>query len=418
MARWRRNRQAQAQGSEEAAGGRRATSSFDAYVARNEAGERNSLQLMGFSGVAALVLLAVAIDTGSQAAGLALAVPLVFFAYAFEQWQDARGGRESLRNDVIALSSVLYQDAATINKVLKRKMVHEYLQNLLQAALEDEEFGRGYWEQAVQPFIHEGEKGFRQDWHYRIDLIALDRAVAVPLPASKRDFAIDPDSFWRLDTVATFRQQVRQPHGDYYVGCTFSPQSLPDWFRDEGFFLRELVHLSPEQVAELASLFSDRWIGRGDPEAQQVWDAADTLFRCSIRIGDRDLTPDGVQVGELGIRWRYAVDADLQHQMLDGFPVRISTGTFQPRHQTYFPVNVTQPTRHPTVQFAYSQTSLVPDDVGANVFFSAGQPYRPELVEHDKLAKRIVLRTNREDWVFAGSGCIFVWHDRGAATQA
>lgn len=398
----------------------RAASSFDAYVARNRAGERNSLQLMGFSGAIVLLLLIVAVDTDSQAAGLALAIPIVFFAYAFEQWRDARGGRESLRNDVIALSSVLYQDAATITKVLEREMVYEYLQNLLQAALDDEEFGRGYWQQAVEPFIHEAEKGFRQDWSYRIDLIELDAPLKIQL-SSSRDFGIDPAEYWRLRTVANFRQQIRRPHDECYVGCTFSLQHLPEWFRDDGFFLRELVHLSREETARLAGLFGEGWIpGNGsqdtpDPDSEAAWSAAETLFRCEIRIGDHDLGANAVQISERGIRWRYAIDDELRQRMPDGVQVRIAVQTFQPRHQAYFPVNITQPTRHPTVHFSYSQTSLIPDQVGANVFFSAEQPYRPELVEHDRTAKLIALQTNREDWVFAGSGGIFVWDDPGAA---
>lgn len=399
---------------------RRSSGSFEAYVARNKAGERNSLQLMGFSGTIVLLLLIVAVDTDSQAAGLALAIPIVFFAYAFEQWRDARGGRESLRNDVIALSSVLYQDAATITRVLEREMVYEYLQNLLQAALEDEEFGRGYWQQAVEPFIHEAEKGFRQDWGYRIDLIELDAPLTIPLPDSG-DFRIDPAEYWRLGTVANFRQRIRRPRDECYVGCTFSLQHLPEWFRDDGFFLRELVHLSPEQTAELAGLFGEGWMSReGSPATQDsnpaaAWSAADTLFRCEMRIGDRDLEANAVQISERGIRWRYAIGEDLKRRMPDGVQVRIAVHTFQPRHQTYFPVNITQPTRHPTVHFSYSQTPLSPDQVGANVFFSAEQPYRPELVEHDRTAKLIALQTNREDWVFAGSGGIFVWDDPGAA---
>ncbi len=413
MAWWKRNKGGEAEGGD---GGHRMTSSFDAYVARNHAGERNSLQLMGFSGITSLVLLLVAVETDSQAAGLALAIPLVFFAYAFEQWRDARGGREGLRNDVIALSSVLYQDSATINKILEREMVYEYLRNLLQAALDDEEFGRSYWQQAVQPFIREAEKGFRQDWNYRIDLIGLEEPVEIPLPGSGGDFHIDPAVYWRLGTVATFRQQIRHPRKECYIGCTFSLQHLPGWFRDDGFFLRELVHLSPAQTTELAGLFADEWIVRGDSaDPSPGWAAASTLFHSEFRIGNCDLEPDAVQISERGIRWRYAIDDDLERQMPDGVQVRISVHTFQPRHQTYFPVNVTQPTRHPTVQFSYSQTSLTPDDVGANVFFSAEQPYRPELVEHDRTAKAIVLRTNREDWVFAGSGGIFVWDDRDAA---
>lgn len=401
----------------------RFASSFDAYVARNKAGERNSLQLMGFSGTIVLLLLIVAIDTDSQAAGLALAIPIVFFAYAFEQWRDARGGRESLRNDVIALSSVLYQDAATITRVLEREMVYEYLQNLLQAALDDEEFGRGYWQQAVEPFIHEAQKGFRQDWSYRIDLIGLDAPLTVPLPDSE-DFRIDPARYWKLGTVANFRQQIRRPHEECFIGCTFSLQHLPEWFRDDGFFLRELVHLSPEQAAGLAGLFAEGWIPREGPHTQSVpnlapaWSAASTLFKCEIRIGDHDLEPNALQISERGIRWRYAIDDDLKRQMPDGVQVRIAVHTFQPRHQTYFPVNITQPTRHPTVHFSYSQTPLTADQVGANVFFSAEQPYRPELVEHDRTAKLIALQTNREDWVFAGSGGIFVWDDPGAAVVA
>ena len=160
MAWWKRNEHRQAKGSSNEVEEHRAPSSFDAYVARNEAGERYALLQMVFSGAVSLALLWVATVTDNQAAGLALAIPLIFFAYAFERWQDARGGRESLRRDVIALSNVLYQDAITINRVLEDEMIHEYLQNLLQAALDDEEFGRAYWQQAVHPFSSTAKRDF------------------------------------------------------------------------------------------------------------------------------------------------------------------------------------------------------------------------------------------------------------------
>ncbi len=412
MVRWRRNRKQEAGDEQGESPPRRVTSSFDAFLVRIEAERRLAWRTMIFSGIGVVALLVLAIETDSQAVGLVLGVPLLFFAYGFAQWEEARTGHESLRKDVIALTNVFYQDPATISKLLEKEVIYEYLQNLLQAALGDEEFGLGYWQQAVRPFIEGGEKGFRQDWNYRIDLIALDEPVSVSHPHG--EFQIDPQGFWRLGTVATFRQQVTEPHGEYYVGCTFSLQNLPEWFRDEGFLLRELLHLGRERTAELDGLFSTEWIG---PGGERAWSAAGTLFRCEIHIADRELEPDAVQISELGIRWRYPIDEELQRKMATGVKVRIAISTFQPRRQSYFPVNITQPTRHPTVQFCYAQTPLTSADVGANVFFSAEEPYRPELVEDGDSAKRIVLQTNREDWVFAGSGCIFVWDDRDAAVQ-
>lgn len=407
MAWWRENRRRRSDRSE---GDDRVKSSFDAFLERVDAEKRLAWYMIVSSAVFIACLLVLALETDNQAVGLVLGIPLVFFSYGFARLQEARSGRESLRKDVIALTNVFYQDPATINKLLEKETVYEYLQNLLQAALGDDEFGLGYWQQAVKPFIQEGEKGFRQDWNYRIDLIALDGPVTVPLPGG--EFQIDPAGFWRLSTVATFRQQVKNAHDEYYVGCTFSLQNLPEWFRDEGFLLRELLHLGRERTAELAGLFSTEWIGPGEEEA---WSAAGTLFRCEIHIADRQLEPNAVQISELGIRWRYAIDEGLQQKMAAGVKVRIAISTFQPRRQSYFPVNITLPTRHPTVQFCYAQTPLTSADVGANVFFSAEEPYRPELVEDGDSAKRIVLQTNREDWVFAGSGCIFVWDDEGAA---
>lgn len=390
-------------------------SSLDAYVARNEGDRRHAAMMMAFSGTAALALLALAVVTDSQAVGLALAMPLIFFAYAFERWQDARGGRESLRRDVLAISNVLYQDPTLIGRVLEREMVHEYLQNLLKAALRDDDFGAGYWKQGVRPFLEHGERGFREDWRYCIDIAELAEPVRVPVAGSD-EFVIEPGRFWALATVSSYRQHVKMPREAYYVGCTFSLESLPTWFRDEGFLLRELTHLDPEQTEALGDVYSDRWLdptGAGGAD-QVARDAARAIFSCELRIAGVDLDPDGVQIGPLGIRWRYPVAAELHEALHRSVPVRIEMRTYQPRHQAFFPVNVTHPTRHPTVQFSYAQTPLAPSLVGANVFFSAEEPYRPELVEHQAEAKRIELNTHRDDWVFAGSGCMFVWRDPGA----
>ena len=221
----------------------------------------------------------------------------------------------------------------------------------------------------------------------------------MPLPDSK-SFLIEAAEFWSLNTVSSYRQQVKQPQGEYYVGCTFSLDHLPDWFRDEGFLLRELVHLSPDQTAALTDIFSDDWIDTVAPSALQAQVAANALLQCELRIAGQDLEPDGVQIGERGIRWKYTIAGALQEKMREPVEVRISMRTFQPRHQAFFPVNITHPTRHPTVQSTCGQTSLATGDVGANVFFSAEEPYRPELVEHSAEAKRIELHTNRDDWVF------------------
>ncbi len=386
-------------------------SSFGAYVARIHSDEKYALlQIAAGSGLSA-ILLALAIATDSQAAGLALAFPLVFLGYAFEQWQDARSGRERLRQDVLALSNVLYQDATMINKVLDDEMIHEYLQNLLQAALGDEDFGRGYWQQAVKPFLDQGEQGFREDWRYCVDIAQLEQAVTVPLPGSQA-FAVEPGSFWALGTVASYRQHVKQPADDYYVGCTFSLQHLPEWFQNDDFLLRELVNLSAAQAEALAGVFSDQWF-RADQggDGAAAASAAAALFRCELRIAGEDLEPSGVQIGERGIRWRYAIPKELRERMAEMVHVRIAVDTFQPRRQPFFPVSITHPTRHPTVQFTYSQTSLSDEDVHPNVFFSAEEPYRTELIERNPQAKRIELQTDRDDWVFAGSGCMFVWED-------
>jgi hypothetical protein len=386
--------------------------SFDAYVARNEGGERYAALQMVFSGTLAGVLLVVAVATENQAAGLALAIPLIFFGSAYEQWREARSGREGLRHDVVALSNVLYQDASMINKVLADEMIHEYLENLLQAALDDEEFGRAYWKQALRPFLEEGEKGFREDWRYRIDLSLLEDSVRVPLPGSN-GFAIEPQDFWRLATVASYRQQVKRPRHEYYIGATFSLQNLPEWFRDEGFLLRELAHISPQQKEALACVFSDEWIDLAGPEGEEARAAADTLFDCDLRLAGQELEPKAVQISELGVRRRYEVGEELRELMADPIAVRIGIKTFQPRTQTFFPVNITLPTRHPSVQFTYCRTPLAPALVGANVFFSAEQPYQPELVERDDDAGRIDIQTERDDWVFAGSGCMFAWREPG-----
>lgn len=393
-------------------------SSFEAYLARNEAGERYARLLMVFSGTAIIALLCVAIVTDSQATGLALAIPIVFFAYAFQEWQEARGGRESLRQDVIALSNVLYQDASTISRVLNEDMIHEYLQNLLQAALHDTEFGKGYWKQAVRPFIEAGRRGFREDWRYSIDLARLPEDIELELPAE--DPANSPartvasDDYWRLSTVVSYRQRLMHLPKKLYVGCVFSDRNLPDWFREDGFLLRELVCLPPS----IAAAFAGR--GSGDlSEPSQATEAAANagkVFGVELKIASKEIEPDGVDVSELGIRWKYPV-GNFTDAGADLTSVRISVETVQPRSQLYFPVHITHATRHPTIQFTYAQTDMSPERVQADVFLSSEEPYRAELIEHHEVARRIDIQTNRDDWVFAGSGCMFSWSSPSTAGE-
>ncbi|MBS1881514.1 MAG: hypothetical protein JSS97_00995 [Actinobacteria bacterium] len=386
-------------------------SSFEAYVARNEAGERYARLLMVFSGTAILALLCIAIVTNSQAAGLALAIPIVFFAYAFQEWQEARGGRESLRHDVIALSNVLYQDASTIARVLNEDMIHEYLQNLLQAALHDTEFGKGYWKQAVRPFIEASRRGFREDWRYSIDLARLPEDIELELPgADPADSAgrtVAADDYWRLSTVVSYRQHLMQSPKELYVGCVFSDRNLPDWFREEGFLLRELVCLPSATTAAFAGLDSGD-LTEPSEGGGEVAATAGKVFGVELKIGGEEFEPVGVDVSELGIRWKYKA-ADLTGAEADLTSVRIAVETVQPRSQLYFPVHITHATRHPTIQFTYAQTGMSPDRIEADVFLSSEEPYRAELIEHHQIARRIDVQTNRDDWVFAGSGCMFSW---------
>jgi len=99
---------------------------------------------------------------------------------------------------------------------------------------------------------------------------------------------------------------------------------------------------------------------------------------------------------------------ELQEAMTKTVEVQIELTTVQRKTQTYFPVYLTSPTRNPTIRFDYSDAQEV-GDVEVETFFSAERPYDDRLRHSLKRYRRTEIHTRPDDWVFAGSGCIFVW---------
>lgn len=318
------------------------------------------------------------------------------------------------------MTSVFYQSPATIRDFLGKESIEKSIVNLLKAALQSDELGAAYWQQSVKPFIDFGDRGFKEDWCYSIDLCDLQNSIEIPL-SDDLLLQFDPNDYRRMTTSLAYHQTVFQPADVYWVACAFEPNTIPSWFREPNFLLRELLPLPEEMRDKLSDALPNVPMSpaskrAGSRPALQQSDEdrrrkiAQEIFDARVHIGGEELTADSVYANEEGIRWGFALSPALRKTLQRSLEVRVEVRTFQARTFSYFPVVINTPTRHPTIRFSYGMCQSI-RDVESEVFFSAERPYDDDLRAVSSENRRIEIQTKREDWVLGGSGCVFVWRE-------
>lgn len=368
-----------------------------------------------FGAWAAIVL---ALTAGQVFVGQVFAIPLALAAaalgVAFDRWQSAGRANEGLERDIRALTTIYHESPRTVRRWLTPDFIDDSIRNLLAAALDSEDLGHGYWEQAVKPFLRESERGYKAGWRYQIDV--ADLRDPVPLVLDGHTLAtMEPTTHRRLHTTVSYAQQIPDPPEMYYVAAVFENPSLPAWFKRPNFLLREVV----EMPAELIDRLRDR--PKSPPELPRSYqpgpaveiletsiaELAATVLLPRVVVGEQFLGPSSLHIDAEGISWGFRLDADLREQLRASTEIRVDLETFMSRQQRSFPVMIAAPTRNPVVQFNYSLTDIA--QVATSVFFSAERPWDAKLrTEHDAY-RRVDVLTEIDDWVFAGSGCLFAW---------
>ena len=400
-----------------------------AFEARRELETNEAfIRLMSF-GAISLIGIGVVIGIGGYVVDLGIGNELIIggstalAGFSFQDYMNTRRRKTEDFGELLTLSSVFYQSPATIRSFLKTERVHASIENLLQAAL-GEEIGHAYWQQAVDPYIAQEQRGFKQEWTYDIDL--KDRPEALVIGTGADAVRLEAEDYWELHTTLKYHQSAFDPHPVFYIACGFESQNLPTWFQDANYFLREIVPLADENRSRLAALLpappsgtrqrSARAGKRKPPwKDRQYWEKVDDriglarlLFDPRLLINGSEIAPDNAWADEFGLRWSYALSKELQEEMTDTVEIEIELTTVQQKSQKYFPVYLTSPTRNPTIRFDYSDAPEV-GEVQVETFFSAARPYDEQLRHSLRRYGRSEIHTRRDDWVFVGSGCIFVW---------
>ncbi len=341
----------------------------------------------------------------------------------FDKLLDARRGRDDFYRDVITLTSIFYQSPATIRDFLGKESIDKAIVNLLKAALQSDELGSAYWQQSVRPFIDFGERGFKEDWCYAIDLNDLEGPIDIPL-SDERVLRLESADFRRLTTSLVYHQTVFKPADVYWVGCAFEPKTIPSWFREPNFLLRELLPLPMEVRGALSEALPEVPVSsrsnsssakprpsRKECDREKRHEIAQAIFDAKVRLGGEELTADRVYADDSGIRWGFVLSPALRQSLQRSLEVRVDVRMLQPRQMNYFPVVISTPTRHPTIRFSYGMCQSI-GQVASEVFFSAERPYDDGLRALSHENRRIEVQTHREDWVLGGSGCVFLWQER------
>jgi hypothetical protein len=354
------------------------------------------------------------------AASIVASVATALAGVQLDRLLEARRGRDDFYRDVITLTSVFYQSPATIREFLGMESIERSISNLLKAALDSDELGAAYWQQSVKPFIDSGERGFKEDWRYSIDMCDLSAPVEAEIGPGQ-SIRFEPEDYRRLTTLLVYRQTVLEPVDVYWVACAFDPNTLPSWFRDPNFLLRELLPLPESTRLLLRQALPQayprawpllRWLGRGRRrrDHQRRCEIARHIFDASVRIGGEELSADQVYVDDEGIRWGFTMSSERQRSLQHSLEIGVEVRMLQARVQNYFPVVINTPTRHPTIHFNYALCPTLAS-IESEVFFSAERPYDDHLRIESSENRRIEIQTQREDWVLAGSGCVFVWEE-------
>ena len=356
----------------------------------------------------------------SQAFAIPLALAAAALGVAFDRWQQAGRANENLERDIRTLTTVYHESPRTIRRWLTPEFIDDSIRNLLAASLDSEELGHGYWDQAVKPFLGESERGYKSGWRYQIDLADLNGRIPVMLEGQEI-CSFDPDRHRRLHTTVSYTQRIPNPTEMCYVAAVFEGMSLPAWFKRPNLLLREVVEVPqdlieglrdrPKTPTELPETFEqDPGVDAMDTPVVQL---AASVLGATVLVGDQLLEPVSLYVDQSGISWGFRLEDELRADLQSSAEIRVNLETFMARRQRYFPVVIGAPTRNPSIQFNYGLTDI--EAVTTEVFFSAERPWDAKLrAAHDSY-KRVDILTELDDWVFAGSGCIFAWWENEAA---
>lgn len=377
--------------------------------------------------LAAWVLAVCGLSVAQWQIGAAFAVPLAIAAaalgVAWDRWQAAVADDQRIEQDLRALTSVYHESPRTIRKWLSTSFIHDSIRNLLAAALDSEQLAHGYWRQGVMPFLSESERGFKANWRYHIDLADLEEDVELTLNGQDIG-SITCERHRRLHTSVTYMQRIPDPAEIYYVAAVFDGIALPEWFKRPNFLLREVVVVPREVIDALPprdpamELLPPR-LAPG-PLASAVHEPigvlAASLLNARVAVGEQDLSPTILLADQSGISWGFALGEELRGALKRGGEIRVEIETFLSREQRYFPVVIAAPTQNPIVHFNYAMTDI--EWIETETFFSAERPWDPRLCSRHPDYKRVDIVTEPHDWVFTGSGCIFMWGDESPRSPA
>lgn len=366
--------------------------------------------------VLALVVVQVVLTVGHWRWNGLIAAPLAFAAAAlgvmWDRWMRAGAAMRRSEDDVKLISTLFHESPRHIRRWLTREFVDDSIQNLLAANLDSDELAASFWDQAINPFIAESARGFKSDWRYQIDLVDLDEDVVV-----RHDDA-DPARFAvaehrSLRTTLQFAQRVFDPSALHYVGAVFCEDDLPSWFGQPNFLLREVIDAPQALVDHLAAVSQEIQLpGSLDAVAEKVSEhphiaLAEGLLGVSVRFGEHLREPKVLRIDRTGVAWGFAFDEVDRQALQSGCTVRIDVQTYVARSRRSFPVVIASPTQNPRIEFRYVQTDIA--RVDTDVCFAAKRPWDPRLQIEAPDLRRIEVITEPDDWVFAGSGCIFRW---------
>ena len=349
-----------------------------------------------------------------------LQVPLIalsaLLGYLVQRAFTKKEEEDQLQQDLVALTAIYYQNPLVIRDMLLPGAIDRAIENLLNAALGDEEMGTAFWRQSVGPFIHNIGSGYKRDWRYQIDMVELDQPRSFELDGVRVEF---PDAdYRRLFTTVTYLQTVENPADVFYVAVVFDATELPAWFKRENFWLRELTELPeacvkvlkkrpsmPPQLPQESAEIDDET--RVEMIGADVTTAASELLSTEVMVGEERLSPSLLYLDGKGVAWGFLPDEAAKESLQRGCEVHVELSTILSKRLHYFPVNLNAPTHHPTIHFNYGRSDL--RNVTTEVFYSAQRPYDARLRTEYSDGKRVVVRTEPDDWVFRGSGCIFMW---------
>ncbi len=317
-----------------------------------------------------------------------------------------RGDALQMHRDVVALTSVYYQEPQLLADMLQPEWIEESIRNLVKARLGDEQLGGDYTSQAVLPLLRRGQ--YRWDFVYDIELADLQAPIALDVNGVAT--TLDPSQYRRIESRLRYQVHDDEPHDTYFVAIVFSHAELSEWFRKPNVLLREVVHLPDGLAAQLVAAFGAQPDGRVEVASAGglLAPVRELMANLVVRLGDDQVEPRWLRIDDDAISFEFELPGSCRAAMLrDGAKVVVEMDTVSSVDRTSFPVGIAVPTRYPLVTFQWDRTTIPSAGVSAEVFYSAHRPF--DARTDGKKKQRISVETDPGDWVFAGSGCVFMW---------